>query len=886
MVAPRLAGRDEILGVAVECAGDRPGVLAIAGAAGVGATRMAREVAARLALDGAMVIDAEGPTADAKRIARTLEAEGHNPDPAWAARLLPLVVLAGDVPGGDLLEAARMCRRLAGSRALVIMTARHAIPDVPTIVLDPLGDDAATALVADVAPELTPDAVRDVVDLSIGLPARLITLALAARRRTPNGPSIPIPTRLARPVRARLARLEAEPRDVLGWLAVMAGPCSAAEVGAAIRCSPDRAERGLVALERAGLTREVPGPPAPRWSVADPLVSAVAREALGPAEVRRRNAGALVAARMTGARAMTLLQLAEGAGDAAAVVRYGARAARDARADGDPAAALQHADRALAWWRPPHDEELRLTALHERGMALIDMASWAAAADALEAAAAGRVRRRDRDGALASATGAARAQWSMGRHGAAMHLLQRHLDRDAHSRAPSPELADALTQAARMAVLSGRFARAMTLAGEARSVARAADAPRAAVRALIFLGLAETGRGSSAGLAHMARARREGTGTRDETLAMVHQSATLLALGRPADAAIVARAGIARARTLRVAEHEHHLAGTLGDALAAQGRLAEAGEWLGRAAEGWAALELATPTPADPGCAWLLLAEGHIDAALTRHRSVSEALAAGDAPFAHRAAAATGHAIAALTAGHPDEATAQVAGAIAAWRETDDRLLSPQLFAVAAELADPELSRIGLTTLDELAGNAGPLRSSLEAFRLYARGQLGRRARAAGAARDLQAAAGAFDGTGMAWWAARALLAAGAAAGRREEAIDALLGARARYREMGAEQWSRRAEARLRAIGVRVTAPPRRGGDDDAPTLSAREQEVLELLALGLRNRDIGERLFISEHTVARHLVQVYAKLGVSRRTEAVHQAREQGLIDAAAPTP
>lgn len=886
-MAPRLAGRDEILATAVEAAARRPGVLAIAGPPGVGTTRLARELAARLALDGAVVVDAEGPAEDAGRIARALEAEGHNPDPLWAARLLPLVVLAGDVPGGDLLEAARLCRRLAGSRALILMTADHEIPDVPTIVLDPLDDHAAAALVADVAPELPPDAVRAVTELGTGLPARLIALAVAARRRRPGGP-LPIPTRIARPFRARIARLEDGPRDVLGWLAVMAGPCTAAEVAGAMRCAVDHAERGLEALERAGLTRELPGPPAPAWEVADPLAAAVIREMIGPAEVRRRYAGALLAARLAGAASRSLLQLAEGAGDGAAVVRYGARAAREARIAGDPAAALGHADRALEWWRPAaHDEDLRLAALHERGLALLDMARWAAAAEALEEAAAGRARRRDRDGALASATGAARALWSLGRHGAATHLLQRHLDRDAHTRAPSPELAEALTQAARMAVLAGRFARAMSLAGEARTVARAVGEDRAAVRALIFLGLAEAGRGAGAGLSHMARARREGAGTRDETLAMVNHAGALLALGRPGDAATVARAGVARARAMGIAEHRHQLEGILGEALAAQGRLEEAGEWLERAAAGWAELALPTPTPADPARAWLLLAEGRIDAALSRHRAVSESLAATDSPFPQRAATATGHAIAALTAGHPDEAVAHVAGAIAAWRETDDRLVSPPLFAVAAELPDAELARVGMATLEEMASAPGTADSALEAFRRYARGQVGRRARSAAAARDLLAAAGLFDGAGLAWWAARALLAAGAASNERDAAVEALLTARTRYREMGAEQWSRRAEARLRALGVRVAAPQRRAAAEDAPTvLSAREQEVLELLALGLRNREIGERLFISERTVARHLVQMYAKLGVSSRTEAVHVARERGLIDTGAPTP
>ena len=54
---------------------------------------------------------------------------------------------------------------------------------------------------------------------------------------------------------------------------------------------------------------------------------------------------------------------------------------------------------------------------------------------------------------------------------------------------------------------------------------------------------------------------------------------------------------------------------------------------------------------------------------------------------------------------------------------------------------------------------------------------------------------------------------------------------------------------------------------------------MLAELALGLRNRDIGERLFISERTVARHLVQINAKLGVSNRTAAVRVAQEMGLL-------
>lgn len=61
--------------------------------------------------------------------------------------------------------------------------------------------------------------------------------------------------------------------------------------------------------------------------------------------------------------------------------------------------------------------------------------------------------------------------------------------------------------------------------------------------------------------------------------------------------------------------------------------------------------------------------------------------------------------------------------------------------------------------------------------------------------------------------------------------------------------------------------------------VSDREYEVLTLLADGLSNREIAERLFVSPNTVKTHLMHLYGKLGVSRRTQALHKARELGLI-------
>ncbi|MEV4673872.1 MULTISPECIES: response regulator [Actinomadura] len=64
-----------------------------------------------------------------------------------------------------------------------------------------------------------------------------------------------------------------------------------------------------------------------------------------------------------------------------------------------------------------------------------------------------------------------------------------------------------------------------------------------------------------------------------------------------------------------------------------------------------------------------------------------------------------------------------------------------------------------------------------------------------------------------------------------------------------------------------------------AATLTARELDVLGLVAEGLSNRQISKRLFLSETTIKTHLVHIYAKLGVDSRTAAVAAATRRGLI-------
>ncbi|MGH2460157.1 MAG: response regulator transcription factor [Chloroflexota bacterium] len=74
-----------------------------------------------------------------------------------------------------------------------------------------------------------------------------------------------------------------------------------------------------------------------------------------------------------------------------------------------------------------------------------------------------------------------------------------------------------------------------------------------------------------------------------------------------------------------------------------------------------------------------------------------------------------------------------------------------------------------------------------------------------------------------------------------------------------------------------VAGAPTEANAADEPT--AREEEILRLVAAGLRNRDIAHRLGTSERTVEFHLTNLFAKFGVASRTELLLHARQQGWL-------
>jgi DNA-binding CsgD family transcriptional regulator len=125
-----------------------------------------------------------------------------------------------------------------------------------------------------------------------------------------------------------------------------------------------------------------------------------------------------------------------------------------------------------------------------------------------------------------------------------------------------------------------------------------------------------------------------------------------------------------------------------------------------------------------------------------------------------------------------------------------------------------------------------------------------------------------FETAGARLELAASLLALGRAAETRSEAAAAL----ETLLELGAGHEAERARALLAACGG-TEAPA-------LPELTAREREVLGLVADGLTNREIAEQLVLSEHTVHRHVTNILRKLGLPSRTAAAAYAVRTGLPD------
>ena len=223
-----------------------------------------------------------------------------------------------------------------------------------------------------------------------------------------------------------------------------------------------------------------------------------------------------------------------------------------------------------------------------------------------------------------------------------------------------------------------------------------------------------------------------------------------------------------------------------------------------------------------------------------------------------------------LAQGKPDAASTSLR--IALGGEEGRSFRRVRLLAAFVEIAlaanDVEAARDASDELSLIANEIGT--PALEATSATARGAV--RLADGGsqeALEDLRRASAAWSELKLPYEGARAQVLFGVAvrdAGDAEGARLELSAARAAFERLGARPDAQRAAALL-----------------DEPSglpagLTAREIEVLRLVGTGMTNRDIAATLVISQHTVARHLQNIYAKLGVPTRAAATAFAFEHGL--------
>jgi len=186
-----------------------------------------------------------------------------------------------------------------------------------------------------------------------------------------------------------------------------------------------------------------------------------------------------------------------------------------------------------------------------------------------------------------------------------------------------------------------------------------------------------------------------------------------------------------------------------------------------------------------------------------------------------------------------------------------------QLARIALASQDDELAHLALTNARRRAElNSGT--ASIAAVSAHVRGLL-EHSRA-----DLDEAVALFADGPRRLELASALedLGVELAAAEREPGIDALGRALDVYTEIGATWDARRVRSRLRDLGVRRRLVPIEPETTGWAAMTAAELGVAQLVADGLTNREVAERLFVSPHTVNSHLRHVFTKLGIKSRVE------------------
>jgi DNA-binding CsgD family transcriptional regulator len=468
----------------------------------------------------------------------------------------------------------------------------------------------------------------------------------------------------------------------------------------------------------------------------------------------------------------------------------------------------------------------------------------------------------------------------------------------------SPERAKLLSQLAKRRMLQGRLAEAEDCAREAIAVARAVGHREAESIALNALGTAMGERGETdAGVEHL---RESLAIAREEDLPMevggawINISDVLNLAGRTEEALRVARQGLEAGLTspwrtadwLRLAISDCSF--QLGD---------------------WDEAEAAIPAPS----------RRHTGGSFVYWQlcRAQLALARGNLALAHEAIAALREATAGSTepqflgpygvlsaelarrAGHIDSARAAVDEGLDRIEYCSEDVLRISALAVAGLRVEGDAGQLARDRRDEEAATLVHSRADLLLERARLAAESGWAAEApqlATAEAEYARATGGDSGSLWAaaaerweelgrpyqssytrWREAEALM----AAGDREGATRAATAALESARRLGSawlvdEIESLVARARLPLGGEAPQASASAEEPEDPFGLTARERDVLALVAAGATNREIGERLHMAEKTASVHVSRILAKLDVRSRTEAAAVAHRQGLVTTA----
>ncbi|MET9352186.1 AAA family ATPase [Streptomyces sp. NPDC006617] len=766
----------------------------------------------------------------------------------------PLLVVVDDaqwIDRASLDVLSFLARRMDSEPVTLLMGVRAAavLPGFDKgyerLEIGPLSGDAANRLLDDQPKRPTGRTRVRILQEAAGNPLALVELARAAANRQPQGSAVegplPVTDRLEGIFARHMRRLPEATRRALLSLAAT----DAADTPVAARGLPEADDPVWMPAEQAGLVRR----DGTGVSFRHPLVRSAVYHA-APFEQRRR--AHLALAQLLGEepdrRAWHLAAAAVRPDEqvSAALRETAGRAGRR----GGHAAAAAALERA-AELSPHRADQARLLADAAETAVFTGQLGW------VERLAAG-VRERSDDPALIGRAALATGQlMTMGsHHTAAFALLSRVADEAAATR--SPHLLDALAAAAVVRYYSGEESQRQRIENLLSEVP---DSPAGgALRAWTLAVSDPTGAGASLApaLPRLIAAARDEAG-----------SLTALAVV----AWLLDRTPLA-ARTFDEAFGCWQAQGPLpaGLACAAGWAYLEQGRWAEARSVAAEIAEVASQAGLDHAEACARTLDATVLALLGEpaeaRGNAERALALVDplesrsvAVFAHRALG-----LAAVAEGDYDSAYAQLR---AAFTEDGDPVhyhVSPTVLAELAAAAVRRGQREHAAKLLERSARRLGTGMSARVFSLVERGRA-LLAEPEHAEQHFRAALAGEAGEQWPFERAQTRLDYGEWLRRQRRVAEArplLTGALDTFRRLGARPWIDRTKAELRAAGIEANS----AAPGALTELSPQQQQIVQLAAHGLTNREIGEKLYLSPRTVGSHLYRVFPKLGITARAQ------------------